>query len=67
MKKLNINAILTPLNFAVPILYIVLGCLLFTNLLFDFDRSKKIIFGIVLILYGAFRFYKAYTKTRDSQ
>jgi hypothetical protein len=66
MEKFNISNVLKGLGFVIPLLYIAFGCLLFTNLFFDFDRSKKMIFGIILILYGGFRGYRAYAKTRNN-
>jgi len=65
MKELNIKSVLRYLNFIIPFLYIAMGCTLFFNLFPNIDRGKRIIFGVVIILYGIFRVYKAYVKNRD--
>jgi len=65
MEKLNINKGRLGLSLRVPILFIALGCLMFTNLFFTGDRWKKIVFGAILILYGLFRIYKARKKIRN--
>jgi uncharacterized membrane protein HdeD (DUF308 family) len=65
VEKLNIKSILRSMHFAIPILIVVLGCLILTHVLFDFDKTKRVIFGIIFILYGCFRIYQAINKNRD--
>jgi hypothetical protein len=65
MKNFNINKLRQGLNYRIPVLFMMLGCLLFTNLFFEGDRWKKIAFGIVLVLYGLFRIYKVHAKIRN--
>ena len=62
---LNFNKVLKGLTFLIPFCYIAMGCIFFTNLFVYIDRGKRIIFGVIIIIYGFFRIYKAYTKTRD--
>ena len=64
VKKIDINRIIKYINFIIPLLYITMGCILFTNLFPNFDRSWRIIFGIIIIIYGFFRVYQAYEKIR---
>jgi len=66
MNKLSLNTILRPLQFIIPVFIIVLGCLILAHILFDFDKTKRIIFGIIFILYGLFRIYQAAGKHRNS-
>jgi hypothetical protein len=67
VKKLNFDIIIKYINFIIPFLYIVMGCVFFTNLFPAIDRSHRIIFGIILIIYGAFRIYKTYEKIRENR
>ena len=64
MKKIDINKIIKYLNYIIPFCYIMFGSVLFTDLFPDIDGSKRIIFGIIIIIYGFFRGYKAYEKIR---
>lgn len=65
MKELGIKTVLRSLSLIIPFLYIAMGCALFFNLFSSFDKTKRIIFGAVLVLYGLFRMYKSYTNDRD--
>jgi hypothetical protein len=66
VKKIDINKIIKCLHFIIPFLYIMMGCVLFTDLFPDINRSSRIIFGIIIIIYGVFRVYKAYEKIRNN-
>jgi hypothetical protein len=66
MEKFNLRSILRPMHFVIPVFIIVLGCLILTHVLFDFDKTKRIIFGVIFILYGCFRIYQAIRKNRDT-
>ena len=65
VKKIDTNKIIKCLNFIVPFFYITVGCVLFTDLFPGIDRSKRIVFGIIIIIYGFFRVYKAYAKNTE--
>jgi hypothetical protein len=62
---INFKKILKGLNLLIPFFYITLGCILLTNLFAHIDRGKRIIFGVIIIMYGFFRIYRVYAKTRD--
>jgi len=65
MKKLALKTILRPLHFVIPFFIVVLGCLILAHILFDFDKTKRILFGVIFILYGSFRIYQDIRKNRD--
>ena len=60
-----LKKILKGLNLLIPFCYIVVGCILLTDLFTYIDRGIRIIFGAIVIIYGLFRVYRFYTKTRD--
>ena len=62
---MKFNNILKCLNLLIPFCYIAIGCVLLTDLFASFERGKRIIFGAIVIIYGLFRVYRVYTKTRD--
>jgi hypothetical protein len=64
MEKFNFKTILQLMHFVIPIFIIVLGCLILSHVLFDFDKTKRVVFGIIFILYGCFRIYQAIQKNR---
>jgi len=64
--KFNFNTILRPLHYVIPVIIIVFGILIISHLLFDLDKTKRIFFGVIFILYGFFRIYQAIRKNRDS-
>jgi hypothetical protein len=64
VEKIDINQIMKYINFIIPLLYITIGCVFLTNLFSNIDRSWRIIFGIIIIVYGIFRVYQAYEKMR---
>ena len=65
MKKLYFRLLSKGLHFTAPFLYIAIGCAFFTHLFSGIDEWKRIVFGIIVIMYGFFRIYKAYAKIRD--
>jgi hypothetical protein len=66
MKKIDIGKVLYGLGIIIPFCYIALGCtLLFTGIFPNLDGWKKYTFGIIIILYGAFRLYRQYLKLRN--
>ena len=51
------------LSFLLLAFYLVIACLfLFTDVWIDFLRNGRAYVGIVLLLFGAFRFYIAYRR-----
>jgi hypothetical protein len=64
---MNTRNILNTLNFIIPLCYVVVGCILMTDLIDTVDRGKRILFGVIVIAYGIFRIYKAYAKIRDKE
>ena len=62
---MNYNRILKGLTFLIPFCYIAVGCILLTDLFASLDRGKRIVFGVIIIIYGIFRVYRVYSKTRD--
>ena len=62
---MNTRNILNTLNFIIPLCYVVVGCILMTDLIAAVGRGKRILFGVIVIAYGIFRIYKAYAKIRD--
>jgi len=67
MKKIEINSILKCINLIFPFFYLVVGCLFLFNIFPNFNRRMTLTLGIIIILYGIFRFYMAYIKTRDTR
>lgn len=59
------NKLLKGFNILIPFYYIAVGGILMTDLFAFFDRGKRILFGAVIIIYGVFRIYRVYSKTRD--
>ena len=62
---MDFNKILKGLNFVIPFCYIAMGCVLMTDLFASIDRGKRIIFSIIIIIYGIYRIFRARAKTRD--
>ena len=65
MNMIGINKILRGLNFIIPVCYILMGCILLTDLFASIKRENRIIFGIIIIIYGIFRIHKAHEKMKD--
>lgn len=65
MNMIGINKILRGLNFIIPVCYILMGCILLTDLFASIKRENRTIFGIIIIIYGIFRIYKAHEKMKD--
>lgn len=61
----HFNKILKILNFIIPFCYIAMGCVLLTDLFDNISRGIRIVFGIIIIIYGIYRIYRACAKTRD--
>ena len=53
------------LNLIIPFCYIAMGSILFTDLFADIERGKRIIFGVIIIIYGIYRIFRSRVKTGD--
>lgn len=65
MQKAGFKIIFKGLHFIAPFFYIAVGCVFLTDLFYEISEWKRVLFGIIIILYGLFRIYNAYAKIRD--
>ena len=61
----HFKKILKVLNLLIPFCYIAMGFILLTDMFAYIDRGKRITFGVIIIIYGIYRIYRAHAKTRD--
>jgi uncharacterized membrane protein HdeD (DUF308 family) len=55
------------INFATAVITLILGILLLTGVLFPINNNAMIMFGVVLIIYGIYRFVTSVSKIRLSK
>lgn len=67
-RKLNF-LFLKYLKFTMPIVYMTLGIVLlcFQDVLFSISGIYRIVFGVMLIVYGGFRFYQTFIKKAENE
>ncbi len=57
---MNLGRILKFLNLLMPFCYIIVGGLLLTNLFSSITRERRVLFAVIVIVYGSFRIYKTF-------
>ncbi|MEO6695028.1 MAG: hypothetical protein ABIY50_01895 [Ignavibacteria bacterium] len=55
------------INFATSIVTFIFGLLLLTGVIYPGTDSMKIMFGIVLMIYGVYRFINSISKVKQSR
>jgi hypothetical protein len=65
IKTINFHKILKGFNLIIPFFYIAVGGIFFSDLISGIDRKKRIGFGVIILAYGLFRIYKAYSRIRE--
>lgn len=61
----HLNKIPRVLKLLIPFCYIAMGCVMLTGLFENIDRGIRITFGIIIIIYGIYRIFRARAKTGD--